>query len=135
MSHQPSTSGNDPHSPEHEDLDAVDWPKVIVVGVVSLAIFALGTFWAARILHQYTAHLEEERGIATPLVQERRPEIGIVDQVPFISDHRIDEWRKERAERLEGYGWVDQSHAVAHVPIEKAMDMVVAGAAPKGAPK
>ena len=62
-----------------------------------------------------------------------RQEIGIVDQVPFEIDHRLELWRMERMGKLNGYGWVDKAKGIAHVPIEKAMDAVAAGALPPGA--
>jgi hypothetical protein len=62
-------------------------------------------------------------------------EIGIVDQVPFEVDHRLEEWRESRSARLNGYGWIDRSKGIAHVPIERAMDAVASGALPMGAPR
>ena len=64
-----------------------------------------------------------------------QPEIGIVDQVLFSGDHRLADWRAERAARLNGYGWADRSKGIAHIPIDKAMDEVAGGALPEGAPK
>jgi len=32
--------------------------------------------------------------------------------------------------RLDAYGWSDAAHTVAHIPIERAMELVAAGAAP-----
>jgi hypothetical protein len=55
--------------------------------------------------------------------------------VLFEGDHRLADWRAERATRLNGYGWVDRSKGIVHIPIEKAIDEVIAGALPEGAPK
>jgi hypothetical protein len=38
-------------------------------------------------------------------------------------------------ERLETYGWVDRAQGVAHIPIERAMDLVAHGAKPVPGPK
>ena len=33
--------------------------------------------------------------------------------------------RHEMTERLSGYGWIDEGAGVAHIPIDKAMDLLV----------
>jgi hypothetical protein len=123
---------DDPHGKQGEDH--IDFVKVVGVGVVSLIIFALATWWAAIILRRETAKAYEQSGKSKP-VEIGRTEIGIVDQVPFVSDHRLEDWRKERSEKLHGFGWTDRAKGLIHIPIEKAMDRVAAGAKPAGAPK
>jgi hypothetical protein len=122
------------HPPGHASEDAIDYKKVIAVGVISLVAFALGTVWAVGILHHETAKAHAATGVPrTP--ELGKPEIGIVDQVLFEGDHRLQTWRAERAARLNGYGWVDRSKGVVHIPIERAMDQAANGALPEGAPK
>ncbi|HVT09540.1 MAG TPA: hypothetical protein VHO67_18895 [Polyangia bacterium] len=115
--------------------DQIDFKKVIAIGIVSLVVFALGTFWAVTILHRETARAHAATGVSARPTLIGQPEIGIVDQVLFAGDHRLADWRAERAARLNGYGWVDRSKGIAHIPIDKAMDEVAAGALPEGAPK
>jgi hypothetical protein len=136
MSHVPSGHGSghdDPHS--HQSEDEIAYGKVIAVGVVSLVIFALSTVWASIILKAQTAHVEETSGAAAKPAEIGRDEIGIVDQTPFIADHRLGEWKAEKAAHLNGYGWTDRAGGIAHIPIEKAMDAVAAGGLPAGAPR
>jgi hypothetical protein len=134
MSTTPS-SGQHPHDSQGDNAsDSVDYVKVIAVGVVSLIIFAIATYWAAIILRRETARVQAEAGKSRP-VMVGRTEIGIVDQVPFSSDHRIEQWRAAHSAWMHGYGWVDRSKGIAHIPIETAMGQVVAGALPAGAPK
>jgi hypothetical protein len=64
-----------------------------------------------------------------------KSEIGIVDQVLFEGDQRLAVWRAERAARLNGYGWVDRSKGLVHIPIERAMEQAASGMLPDGAPK
>jgi hypothetical protein len=113
--------------------DAVNFGKVILVGVVSLAIFALSIAWATSIWHDAMAKAESRAGKAR-LFDTTRTEIGIVDQVPFVSDKRLPKWRHDRKLELEGYGWVDKAKGVVHIPIETAMDKVAGGTMPAGAP-
>jgi len=123
------------HNNYENGSDEIDFPKVIGVGVLSLIIFAGGTIWAVSIFHRETARAHATSGPARNPVMLGQPEIGIVDQALFEGDHRLADWRAERKARLNGYGWVDRSKGVAHVPIEKAMDEVLSGALPEGAPK
>jgi hypothetical protein len=124
----------DSHPPGHESEDQIDFFKVILVGIVSLGIFALGTVWAVWILHHETAKAEAVTGV--PRYPELgKAEIGIVDQVLFEGDHRLATWRAERAARLNGYGWSDRSKGIVHIPIERALEEAASGALPDGAPK
>ena len=120
------------HDPEslHDDpgQDRIDFKKVIAVGVVSLIVFALASWWAASILHSERSALGTRAEWKAP-TEIGSTEIGIVHQVPFQGDMRLDKWKSERAEWLNGYGWVDRAR-VAHIPIDRAMDEIVAGAVP-----
>jgi len=123
-------SSHDEHPSRAEaQEDKIDFKKVIAVGVVSLIIFAVASWWAAVILRG-------ERSALGPRAEWKAPtelgnaEIGIVDQVPFQGDVRLQKWKAERAEWLNGYGWVDRARGVAHIPIDRAMDEIVAGAVP-----
>jgi len=113
--------------------DRIDFPKVITVGVVSLAIFAIASYWAYSILRGERSTLEK-KGVATEPTEVGKAEIGIVDQVPFQGDTRLERWKKERHDLLNGYGWSDRKHGLIHIPIEKAMEEVVKGAAPPPVP-
>jgi hypothetical protein len=122
-----SDHGNDGAS------DSVNFGKVILVGVVSLVIFAASIAWAAAIWHDSMAKAEARAGKAR-LFDTKRTEIGIVDQVPFNSDKRLPKWRHDRKVELESYGWVDKAKGVVHMPIETAMEKVAGGSMPVGAP-
>jgi hypothetical protein len=124
---------NDPHG--HKSEDEIAYGKVILVGVVSLAIFALSTVWAAVILSKETKKVEEETGLVHRPPKVEMEEIGIVDQVPFNIDTRLHRWRAEHDAKLNGFGWVDRAKGVAHIPIERAMESVAGGALPAGAPR
>jgi hypothetical protein len=128
-------SHNDPHGHGHKSEDEIAYGKVIAVGVVSLAIFALSTVWAAQIFFHETKKVEETTGVVYRPERVEKQEIGIVDQVPFAVDKRLHKWKAEHAAKLNGYGWVDRSKGIAHVPIEQAMEAVAGGALPAGAPR
>ena len=127
---------HDPNKPyDHESADEINYVKVIGVGVVSLIIFALCTVWAAKILNLKTAEVEKSSGMARLGADIGKEEIGIVDQVPFETDNRLERWRRGHDARLNGYGWIDRANGISHVPIERAMESVASGALPMGAPR
>jgi len=128
-------SPNDPHGHGHEGVsDEIAYGKVIAVGVVSLVIFALSTVWAAWILSHESKKVDQSTGTAFHPTRVTRDEIGIIDQVPFSSDKRLARWRAQHNGRLNGWGWVDRSKGIAHMPIERAIEAVAGGALPAGAP-
>ena len=131
-------SGHDPHNQHdhgHKSEDESDYWKVILVGVFSLAIFAISTVWAAWILSHETKKVEQATGATQRPLKVVAEEIGIVDQVPFSVDKRLDRWNAEHSARLNGYGWTDRSRGIAHIPIERAIEAVANGGLPAGAPR
>ena len=131
-------SGHTPNNDSHghgKSEDDIAYGKVILVGVVSLAIFALSVVWAAVIFSKETKKVQEATGATHRPPRVEQEEIGIVDQVPFSVDHRLERWRREHNARLNGFGWIDRSNGVAHVPIERAIESVAGGALPAGAPR
>lgn len=100
-------------------------PKIVVIGVVSLALFAIGVIWADRLQVGRERDIARTSGNARAPADIGKPEIGIVDQVPFSIDHRIEDWRKEHAHKLSHYGWVDRGKGIVRIPIEQAMQKVV----------
>jgi len=132
-------SGPTPHNDQHgqhghDASDEIAYGKVIAVGVVSLLIFAFSTVWAAYILSHETKKNEQATGAIHRPSRVEREEIGIIDQVPFSIDKRVERWRAEHDGRLNGYGWIDRDKGIAHMPIEQAMNAIAGGALPAAAP-
>lgn len=118
----------------HGAADDVDYGKVVGVGVASLIIFAISIFWAFKLMNWRIASTEAQTG-TQKAIEIGREEIGIVDQVPFVADKRLPKWRAEKSAALDSYGWVDKSKGVVHIPIEAAMEKILNGTMPEGAPK
>ena len=122
--------------------DGMNLKKIIIVGVASLAVFAVGIVWAYFILVGERSSIQEATGRASVAKELGKPEIGIVDQVLFSHDNRLELWKAERAKHLNSYGWIDRSKGLARMPIEEAMKRVIAsppdiageGVPPKAAP-
>jgi len=133
MTHPPESTAH----PRAEE-DRVDSRTVVLVGVGALAIFA-----AASLVALGWLRAEGGRHPAPPLPPELgQSKIGLVEQRPFFDGQvlRGEADRTARRARLEGWGWVDRAHGVAHIPIGEAMALVAAGvraergASPEGPP-
>jgi len=142
MSHHAHTPPSGPHGVQaHDRADGMNLSKIIIVGVVALAVFAAGIIWAYFLITGFKADIHKN-GVAQPGSEIGKSEIGIVDQVLFSDDHRLETWKAEHRKRLDGVGWVDKSKGIVHIPIEQAMQKVVAsppdiageGVPPKAAP-
>ena len=125
-----------------DNLHDMNLGKIVIVGLVSLTLFALGIVWAYRLMVGREGDIRETTGVAAEAPQLGKTEIGIVDQVPFEIDHRVEKWRADHKKALASYGWVDRAKGIARIPIEQAMERAVAsppdiageGVAPKAAP-
>ena len=122
QSHSHSTGS---HGQPHVGSDEMNLTKIVAVGVVSLVVFAVGIICAYYLMVGQRAEIRRA-GPERPRAELGKAEIGIVDQVLFSSDNRLEIWRAEHKKRLESYGWIDKAKGVAHIPIEQAMAKVVA---------
>ena len=113
--------------PRAED-DRVDSRTVVLVGAGGLLLFLVAALAAMSFLAA-----SDRRHEWRPLPRELgRSKIGLVEQDPFFEGVplRADLDRTARQARLAGWGWVDQAHGLAHIPIDEAMRLVAAGARP-----
>lgn len=136
MSHSPQNPADTAPPPGQNTMeDKVNSNLIVAVGVVSLVVFALSAVIALIIYNKDVAKYDE-RGIAPPaLGLIKKPEIGIVDNITFESDNRLDVWRAEKHKALNGYGWIDRSKGIIHIPIDEAMKDVVRQASAGGGNK
>jgi hypothetical protein len=138
MAHSHSNPANPETPVAGKDMNL---KRIMLVWVVSLSVFALGIIWAYYLM---VARVNEihARGVRTAPTEIGKAEIGIVDQVLFSTDHRLDDWKAMHRKRLETFGWSDKAKGLAHIPIEQAMQKVIAsppdipeeGVAPAAAP-
>lgn len=130
-----STSGHGhDHGSSALDDDGIDIKKILVIGGGSLAVFALCAVIAFFILRSSNADYDAAGRPPEPKLIGK-DEIGIIDNVEFDSDKRLDKWKKAKNDHLNSYGWVDRQKGVVRIPIDKAMDQVVAESAAAGTPQ
>jgi hypothetical protein len=120
------------HEPAHghgqvrAEEDRIHTPMVVGVGVASLVIFLLAG--AAAV-----GYLKMRQGQHPPLVippEAGQSKIGMVEQDLFDVAVRGEQDLARRRARLGSYGWVDREKGVVHVPIDRAMELVVQGVRP-----
>jgi hypothetical protein len=118
------------HGPSHASLDddGIDIKKILLIGGASLATFALSAVVAYFILRHDTNEYVA-KGLPPKPALIGQPEIGIIDTTEFDMDDRLEKWKAAKQRRLNGYGWVDRGKSLIHIPIDKAIDQVVADSA------
>ncbi len=125
MTYEPSHSTENLPPPEAQAEEAIHWSKVLGVGIGALIAFTIAVWITARFMQTRERMLQPSGPDPIPR-QIGEGEIGIVEQVPFDVSRAAAQYRRERLERLGSWGWVDRKRGIVHMPIEKAMDAVVA---------
>ena len=124
MSHEPSHATEHMAPPAAQAEEAISWFKVIGTGLGALIVFAIAVWVTARYMGLREKSLQPLGPDPIP-AEIGRPEINIVDQVPFDVTRALQTYRAERIERLSSWGWVDKKAGTVHMPIDRAMDLVV----------
>ena len=124
MSHEPSHATEHMEPPAAQADEGVAWGKVFGVGVGWTILFVVAVWIVVRFLHAREKELQPNGPDPMP-VQMGQVEIGIVDQVPFDVTRALQQYRADRLDKLDHWGWVDKKAGVVRMPIEEAMDRVV----------
>ncbi len=120
------------HSTTHlvrAEEDRISTGRIVAVGIASLLLFFLASLAATRMMARDRAALLPEGPPPAP-AEIGRAKIGLLEQQPFERTRTGPEWKAEQRRRLDGYGWVDRKEGVAHIPVDRAMDLVVQGERP-----
>jgi hypothetical protein len=124
MSHEPSHATEHMPPPPAQAEEGIRWFSVIGIGVASILIFAVATFVVYRYLDQREKLLQPVGPLPIP-AQMGQAEIGIVDQVPFDVTRAAQAYRKDEVDRLSSWGWIDRKQGTVHMPIDRAMELVL----------
>ncbi|KFE64775.1 hypothetical protein [Hyalangium minutum] len=112
------SEGFTPPPPQHDRLPSLRILAVLVGWLVLTSLSVLGMRW-------WEARNQPAVAAGTP-AQFGEAEIANVNQRPFALEKEAPRLRAAQDSRLERYGWVDRGAGVIHVPIEQAMDQVLA---------
>jgi len=123
------------HAPESHGVrsedDRVSALPIAAVGAGSLLVFFLASLATVSFLR-----LRQRENPPIPLPAELgQSKIGLVEQQIFELADRGERQRAAQRARLGSYGWVDRQAGVAHIPIDRAMELVAQGIRPMPAPR
>ena len=111
--------------------------------VRNLLRFAAGLFVTllvaagiSKVVFDYLGRVQKLGPPATPFEQARA--LPPLPQLQAHPESDLEELRAKDQQELDSYGWVDRTRGIVHIPIEKAMDLILerglparpAGAAP-----
>jgi hypothetical protein len=101
------------HPPERdENVRVIVLLACALIGVVAIVLFVL---WpVARIAERKMEAPSEDAFVS-----------GSGPALTISSQEELRSLRAEEQKRLESYGWVDRSRGIVHVPIERAMQLLV----------
>ncbi len=115
------------HGPRvRSEEDRISTGKILAVGIASLLLFFFASLATSLF---FRMRLGEHPPVAIP-PELGRSKIGMVEQQIFDKALRGTRDRAAREDRLRSYGWVDPRRGVVHLPIDRAMDLVVQGVRP-----
>jgi hypothetical protein len=120
---------SDAHSPEHEhqavrqEEDRINSGRIVVIGLITLAVFAVGIAWAVSVQRELNGTIRNEKGAAPSSIGHT--EIGMVYQPLFEREKGIAAERSAaQQQRLDSVGWTGGDKKFVHIPIERAMQLV-----------
>jgi hypothetical protein len=121
--------GHGDHSRSEEDR--IHTAKIVWVGVGALVVFFIAavastTYFNLKVAERPKLPIPPEIG---------QSKIGMVEQQLFEVSFRGENDRNARRAKLGAYGWIDREQGIAHMPIERAMELAAKGVrAPSAAP-
>jgi hypothetical protein len=107
---------------DHERTDANVGPAAKIAVVMCLGVivsFAL----MVGLFRIFASMAESESAPAAKMATA--DELPPLPRLEVVPGRNLEQLQAETSERLHGYGWADRTHRTAHIPIEKAIDVVV----------
>ena len=109
-----------------QERDAVASRFIVRIAVAAMLIGGIGVALAAAILDAGPAPGGGPSSIARSGTAVAPRDIGMVTQTLIAEERHARELRDEQRKALEAYGWVDRSQGIARIPIDEAINLVVA---------
>ena len=122
---EPSHSVEHLAPPKEQQDPALPTGKILAIGIGALLLFTASGYWSYTIYDKRSRELQPLGPDPIPR-QIGQGEIGIVDQVPFDVYRSLQTYKKYSKRRLDTWGWVDRKQGVVHMPIEQAMEKLIA---------
>jgi hypothetical protein len=123
-----------PYQPPHEPVEfdrEIQYHQLIWMGVSLLVLALLSGVLVFFMLRGFVSW-RAARAAEPPLVAPPSAVAG--PQLLARPERELDEVRRGEQERLTSYGWVDPASGVAHIPIERAIEILAARGLPSRPP-
>ena len=111
-----------------QEDDVVPMARVIAVALAALAIFGGGTLWAYFLMQARLTALLPEGAITVP-AEANHSTVGMVIH-RFYGEGGLPAERLADEQALSEFGWQSRADGTVRIPIERAMDLVIAGRSP-----
>ncbi|MGA3091825.1 MAG: hypothetical protein ABSD75_24720 [Terriglobales bacterium] len=130
---------------EREDLGT----RAVFAFMIGLAIFGIITYFIVVGMYSFLDNYERSQmATASPLVTTKGAISRVVTQAdmdkafkdngaPMLETNEMGQFRNflmNQENQLNSYGWVDQKAGVVHIPIDRAMELIVQQKLPVYAP-
>lgn len=99
-------------------------PVVTILGFGALFIFAFAVVATYAVMRNQQVSINPGAGEIPSVLG--KADINIIRQAPFLLDTRAYAQKDDDRRRLRAYGWVDPDAGVIHIPVTRAMRLVLA---------
>ncbi len=122
QSAQITTDGYDGRFGEKFD-DEVSVSGIVwtTVGLAVVCVLGMLITWGMQGFFEARSQLV----IPSPIAEANEPRLPEGPLLQRDPEGELEALRHEMAERLGGYGWVDEGAGVAHIPIDAAIDLLI----------
>jgi hypothetical protein len=112
------------HGHVKQEEDKIQTRRIVTIGLIAFLSFAVGIWWAVNVQRDMTGTIKSNTAPDPALAGHT--EIGMVYQPVFDRGRGIAAERNAPAvKRLGEYGWENAEHTIAHIPIDRAMELIV----------
>jgi hypothetical protein len=116
------------HWPQEEDRVPPMWSLGLIIATVVMILVSIAwSWWLAR---RGSDDSPEAPRIRSETLRQRSVQgpvtIGGIRQTPIGEDRPAENLKRRKLQELETYGWVDRDRGIVHIPIDRAMDDVIA---------
>lgn len=132
--HEPRHAHESPYQPPGESVEfdrEIQYHQLIWMGVGLLLIAVVSAVLVFFMLRGFVSW-RAETAVSPPVMPP--PSTSDAPQLLARPERELATVRRAEAERLDSYGWVDPASGVAHIPIERAIDLVAVRGLPSTAP-
>jgi hypothetical protein len=112
-----------------QERDALPGRPIVTIALAATAIAIVAVGFATSLLENAGRRAPGAKVVRGPMAEQ-----GVVEQSLLERSDRGLELRRRAEAQLSSYGWVDESHRTARIPIERAIDLYVSAHADGGPP-